>query len=156
MTDKKNQTKTEAKAGTKKADEHDALGLKKYLVGVDVTNSRVEIYEDQYIPNDALRIVGEFEVNPVTLEGPKDGDVPETGGDHILITYAKQVLDDLEIDHSRDFTFADRASNAPRGSSYVMTHAEREAAIRNGERPEDVQEKISDNIDKAAAKYEKD
>ncbi len=127
----------------------------KYLVAFDPSGRHVEIILDGHLPTTGHRIVGEFEANAVEGKIKGEDDEFDTHGDHILIAKAKTVLDDLEIRDFQNMVYEDKASNAPTGESYTPTIAEVEKAVRNGESPADYRTEVSDNIDKAAAKYEK-
>lgn len=127
----------------------------KYFVAVDTNARHVEIYLDGYKPSEGHRTVGEFEANVVegNVKGEDDFD---SRGDSLLVAKARNVLDDLEITDLSSYVFEDKASSAPTGDSYVLTHTDRDHAVRDGENPAEKQAEISDNIDKAEAKYATD
>lgn len=126
----------------------------KYLVGYDSTGKHVEIYLEGNEPSEGHRTVASFEANPVegVLKGDKDFD---TGGDHILVAASKKALLDLGIEDFQGTVFEDKASNAPKGDSYILTHEDRARAVRENITPADKQAELSANLDKAEAKLEK-
>lgn len=137
----------------KKADKEEA-NLQKYLVGLDASQRHVDIYLDGQKANPGHKIVGEFNHDPVT-GAVKEYDDLDLNGDPVMILAATRILNDLGIKDTKTYVFEDRASSAPVGGSYALSHDEREQAIRDGLSPADVQEEISENIDKAAKKYDK-
>lgn len=149
--------KTDTKSTAKKTDETEAPKATdtKYLVAVDTNARHVEIYLDGHKPSEGHRTVGEFEANVIegTVKGEDDFDAK---GDNILVAKAKSVLEELGIEDFKGYVFEDKASNAPTGDSYTLTHTDREHAVRDGENPAEKQAEISDNIDKAEAKYATD
>lgn len=129
-------------------------GTSKYLVAVDTMGRHVEIILEGHKPSEGHRTVGEFEANVVDglIVGEDDFD---THGDHLLIAKSRAILNDLEITDLDDYVFEDKASNAPSGDSYVMSHTDRDRAVRDGENPAEKQAQVADNIDKAEAKLDK-
>ena len=126
----------------------------KYLIAIDTNARHVEILLDGHKPSPGHREVGEFEANAVTGEVKGEEDF-ETNGDHILIAKAKTILEDLEIQDFQNMVYEDKASNAPAGDNYVMTHKDREDALRDGVSPTDRQAEISENLDEAEAEAER-
>lgn len=125
-----------------------------YVVGFDTSNRSVDIYLKDNVPQDALKIVGEFTADPIKglIKGEDDFDGE---GDGVLVGKARQIIKELGVTDTAGFVYRDRASNAPEGSSYVMTHDEREQAVRENKSPADVQKEIGENIDEAAKKHDK-
>lgn len=139
----------------------DASEFKKYLVGLDPAGRHVIIMNDEGDADDGDRdghkIIGKFEADAVgrQIKGVKEEDF-DPKGDHVFVYAAKLILEDeLGISDFKDFTFEDKASNAPSGTSYVMSHDEREQAIRDGRSPADVQAEISNKLDAAVEKNAK-
>jgi hypothetical protein len=140
----------------KKSDEVKAVENEatKYLVAVDTTGRHVEIVLDGHKATEGHRTVGEFEAN--IIEGTvKGNDELDTHGDSLLVAQAKTILKDLGLEDFAGYVFEDKASNAPTGDSFVLSHEDRAKAVRDGENPADKQAEISENIDKAEAKMDK-
>lgn len=141
-------------SSTKKTDETEApkATFTDYLVAFDSQSRHVEIILDGHKPSEGHRTIGSFSADAVAgkLKGDDEFD---TKGDHILIAAAKHVLEDLEISDFQNMAYEDKASNAPMGNDYVLTHKDREDAIRNGEDPTEVQAAISDNLDEAEKEH---
>ena len=123
-------------------------------VSVDTAGRHVEIYLDGHKASQGHRTVGEFEANLIegTIKGNDDLD---TGGDSLLIAQTKVILRDLGIEDFDGYVLEDKASNAPVDDSYVMSHKDREVAVRDGVNPAEKQAEISENIDKAESKMDK-
>lgn len=141
---------------TKKTPETEAnkASFTDYQVAFDAMGRHVEIILDGHKPSEGHRIIGSFSANAVagTVKGDEDFD---RKGEHVLIAGAKKILSDLEITDFDNMAYEDKASNAPQGNEYVLTHAEREEAIRNGQDPAERQAAISANLSKANAAEDK-
>lgn len=146
-------------SGTKKKDEFD---FQKYLVGLDPSGHHVIILNDQGDADDDAvdghKIIGKFEADAVNrqIKGVSEEDF-DPKGDHVFVYAAKRILtDELGVEDFKGYTFEDKASNAPTGNSYVLTHDEREQAVREGKSPADVQQEMSDSLEAAEKKAAKD
>ncbi len=131
----------------------DKIEYTDYQVAFDVTNSHVEIILKDHKPSPGHKVVGEFSVNAVEgkIKGEDDFD---THGDHVFIALAKDKLTELGVTDFSQMVFEDKASNAPTGNTYILSHEEREQAIRDSVDPHEKRVEISENIDEAAAKFE--
>jgi len=125
----------------------------KYLVAIDTNGRHVEIYLDGHRPSEGHRTVGDFEANLIegTIVGEEDFD---TGGDSLLVAKARDILLDLGIEDTASYVFEDKASNAPSGDSYIMSHTDRDRAVRDGTNPAEKQAEIAENVDAAEELYD--
>lgn len=145
---KKTNTKTASKAVDPNKPE-----FTDYAVGFDTSSRNVDIYLKDSIPQDALKIVGEFSAD--LIQGKLKGDDGFTGnGDGILVGKARQIIEELGVTDTGSFTYRDRAKETP-NPSYVITPDERDRAVREGKNPADYQEEVAENIDAAAKKHDK-
>lgn len=146
-------TKKDTKKADTKAGSPESHDFQNYAVGFDGSNRDVDIYLKDQLPQGHLRLVGEFSADPINGV-IKDEDDFDPKGDGILVAKARALIEELGVSDTKGFTFRDRAGNVPLGSSYVLTHDEREKAIKDGESPADVQQEIAQNIEEVDAKLD--
>lgn len=129
-----------------------------YIVAFSEGGRTVHILDDKQDAEPGFRKVGEFEANAVEgkIKGEDDFD---TRGDHILVAKARAVLEDLGITDVNSLTFEDKASQSTAETgTYVGTVEEtvRANASDDEGNAADHQKEVSDNLDKAEKKVDKD
>lgn len=127
--------------------------FRKYFVAYNEATRTVQILNEDQKDQTGHHIIGEFEADPLLgeIKGEEDFD---SQGSHIFITKANAFLNEVGITDLTGITYEDKASNAPQGG-YVLTHKEREEAIREGENPSEKRAEITENLEAADKKMDK-